>query len=105
MRRVTLVTLVWLACLVAAPAFFYIGRWIESADPGNFLGPWFVLVGMAAALPAVLGLAAVPLLWIYRFLWWVTRPGPPPPPRVGYTAPPSEPEPTPQYTITGRRIR
>jgi hypothetical protein len=60
------------------------------------------------ALPAWgLTLFAIPFLfalWLARFVRWVSHRRDEPP-RIGYTAPPPPPAPTPQYSITGKRIR
>jgi hypothetical protein len=105
MRRVTLVTFWWFGCLVMGTALFYVGRRWDGVAPFHEAAGLLVLLGVVLALVATLGFPVLVILWLYRFFHWVTRPTAPAPPRVGYVAPPSPTATTPQYTITGKRVR
>jgi len=105
MRWVTTVTWVWIGLLLFMLANSWIVRQPESCKGEAALGCG--LMALLGLLAFGLFLCATPVvfaLWVARFARWVSHrrdkgPG------IGYTAPPPAPEPRPQYTITGRRIR
>lgn len=105
MKRVTTVTLIWLGCgIYAGVGYWLTGHAVScGADLADFCSAIKMWAGVASLL-ALLGIPVVLLLWVVRFFHWVTRVEQRPP-TVGYTAPPPPEKPTPQYTITGRRIR